>query len=260
MAYPVTVPTPSLFFFRSQSIYNHQKLFCPYHHLVLQPTHSKESSNFLFVSCQENPKKAQTSYLSLARKKLIDQDIPSNVVEIILSSWRPGTQNQYSSSLHKWFGFCDVRSINIVSSTVPQVLEFFTIIHETGLSYSSVNTAKSALSFMLDLGTQTCLGHLPIGKWIMKGVFEWRPSLPKHKHIWDVKTVLDFFRQQSMPSALSLKALSAKVAFLLCLLSGQRCQTMKLLSIDSMQRLEDQYIFFVDQPVKQTRVGSHSKP
>jgi len=181
---------------------------------------------------------------------LIDQDIPSNVIEIILSSWRAGTQNQYSSSLRKWVEFCDVRSINIVSPTVPQVLEFLTIIHENGLSYSSVNTAKSALSSILDLGTQTCLGQLPIVKRFMKGVFEWRPSLPKHKHIWDVKIVLDFFRQQCLPSALSLKDLSAKVAFLLCLVSGQRCQTIKLMSIDSMQVLEDQYIFFVNQPVK----------
>ena len=194
--------------------------------------------------------KAETSYLSLVRKKLIDQDIPSNAIEIILSSWRAGTQNQYSSSLRKWVEFCDVRSINIVSPTVPQVLEFLTIIHENGLSYSSVNTTKSALSSILDLGTQTCLGQLPIVKRFMKGVFEWRPSLPKHKHIWDVKIVLDFFRQQCLPSALSLKDLSAKVAFLLCLVSGQRCQTIKLMSIDSMQVLEDQYIFFVNQPVK----------
>ena len=115
------------------------------------------------------PQKAETSYLSLVRKKLIDQDIPSNVDEIILSSWRPGTQNQYSSSLRKWFEFCDVRSINIVLLTVPQVLEFLTIIHENGLSYSFVNTAKSALSSILELGTQTCLGQLPIVKRFMKG-------------------------------------------------------------------------------------------
>ena len=205
---------------------------------------------------QEN----ETSYLSLVRKRLIGENIAPNVIEIILSSWRSGTQNQYSSSIRKWFEFCTERSINIVAPTIPQVLSFLTMIHEDGLSYSSVNTAKSALSSVLDLGTETPLGQLPIIKRFMKGVFERRPSFPKHKNIWDVKTVLDFFRKQGLPSELSLKDLSAKVAFLLCLLSGQRCQTIKLLNIESMQVLEHEYVFFVDQKVKQTRVGFHIEP
>eukprot|EP00794_Sanderia_malayensis_P014717 gene14717-16247_t len=129
-------------------------------------------------------------------RRLIGQNIAPNVIEIILSSWRSATQNQYSSSIRKWFEFCTDRSINIVAPTIPQVLSFLTMIHEDGLSYSSVNTAKSALSSVLDLGTEIPLGQLPLIKRFMKGVFERRPSFPKHKTIWDVTTVLDFFRQQ----------------------------------------------------------------
>ena len=159
-----------------------------------------------------------------------------------------------------WLEFCTERSVTSVTPTISGVLEFLTMIHDKGLSYSSVNTAKSALSAVLDLSSDIPLGHLPIIRRFMKGIFERRPSFPKHSHIWDIKVVLDYFRNQTLPSELSLTDLSQKLAFLLCLLSGQRCQTIQLLSIDSVQISDEEYIFHVTQKVKQTRVGFHIEP
>eukprot|EP00794_Sanderia_malayensis_P013238 gene13238-14596_t len=58
-------------------------------------------------------------------------------------------------------------SINLLltrdNSCQEKVLSFLTMIHEDGLSYSSVNTAKSALSSVKDLGTETPLDTEQVG-------------------------------------------------------------------------------------------------
>jgi hypothetical protein len=94
----------------------------------------------------------------------------------------------------------------------------------------------------------------------MKGIFELRPALPRYQTTWDVGKVLDFFQTQPQPSALVLKDLTVKVTFLLALLSGQRCQTIHLLTIDNMVLGADKGTFYVMEKVKQTRVGTHVKP
>ena len=127
-------------------------------------------------------------------------------------------------------------------------------------SYSSINTAKSALSSFLQLDTDTSFGKLPIVKRFMKGVFEQRPTFPRHQDIWDLKPVFDHFRSQQSVASLTLKDLSMKTTFLLCLLGGQRCQTIKLLNIEYMDILTDRYIFRVIDKVKQTRPGTHINP
>ena len=42
---------------------------------------------------------------------------------------------------------------------------------------------------VLQMGTDTPFGQLPIVKHFMKGIFELRPSFPKHKDIWDLHIV-----------------------------------------------------------------------
>ena len=63
-----------------------------------------------------------------------------------------------------------------------------------------------------------------------------------------------------MPSVLTLKDLTVKVTFLTALLSGQRCQTIHLLTIDNMTLVPDKCTFHVMQKVKQTRVSTHVQP
>ena len=87
----------------------------------------------------------------------------------------------------------------------------------------------------------------------MKGIFELNPALLRYKSMWDVGIVFKYFRCQSHASTLKLKDLTLKVAFLLALLTGQRCQTLHLLCIDSMTIQENQYTFYVTDAVKETR-------
>ena len=188
------------------------------------------------------------------------QGFSQSTIDIILSSWKQRSQSQYNSSLQKWLLFCHEQHINIFSPSVLEALDFLTSLYHKGLSYSAVNTARSALSFVLLLRTDTLFGQLPFVRRFRKGLFELRPAFPKHKEIWDVKLVFNYFCKKQPPSQLSLKELSLKVTFLLSLLSGQRYQTISYLRADHMTRLQDKYVFPLIYKLKQSGFNHHLKP
>ena len=194
------------------------------------------------------------------RKHLEDKGHSQDTISIVLASWREGTKSQHQSSLNKWISYCDANDISVLSPDLPQALDFLSKLYNENASYSTINTAKSALSSLLQLDSDIPFGQLPLVKRFMKGNFEQRPSFPKHQEIWDVKLVFDYFRTQPSVANLTLKELSMKTTFLLCLLSGQRSQSIKLLDISHMNVLPDRYTFHISSKVKQTRPGKHLKP
>lgn len=70
----------------------------------------------------------------------------------------------------------------------------------------------------------------------MQGVFVNRPALPRYKQIWDVSVVLQYAKSLSDNTQLSLQDLTLKITMLLALVTGQRCQTIQLLTLN--RRLE----------------------
>ena len=57
-----------------------------------------------------------------------------------------------------------------------------------------------------------------------------------------------------------MKDLASSIAFLLCLLSGQRCQTIQYLNVEHMDVTENEYIFHIVEKLKHTCPGVHQKP
>jgi len=88
--------------------------------------------------------------------------------------------------------------------------------------------------------------------------YELRASLPRYTATctWELSTLLNYFHKGASLSVLSLKELTLKLTFLLTLLSGQRCQTVKFFSFKNME-LSD---LKCTEKVKQSRVGTHLKP
>ena len=189
--------------------------------------------------------------MSCLRQQLQRRGYSLRSIEIIESSWRDSTRSQYQVHLQKWLQFCMTRDCDIISPPLPRALDFLSFLFDSGLSYSSINSARCALSTILQLSdSEVTFGQLPIVKRFMKGIFELRPALPRYQTTWDVGKVLDFFRTQPQPSALVLKDLTVEVTFLLALLSGQRCQTIHLLTIDNMVLGADKGTFYVMEKVK----------
>jgi len=61
--------------------------------------------------------------------------------------------------------------------TVDQALDFFTPLYEQGLTYSAINTARSALSSYIVLEDGTSLGQHQLVSRQLKGIFSEESSL-----------------------------------------------------------------------------------
>ena len=75
-------------------------------------------------------------------------------------------------------------------------------------------------------------GKHPLVQRCMKGIFNLRAALPRQFAVWEPDIALDYL--SNLVYDLPLKDLSEKLVILLCLLSGQRDQTVKILNITDM--------------------------
>ena len=206
----------------------------------------QESTESSCIS-REKPSTAQkdeSSYLSTIRQQLQGLGFTSRSIVVIVASWREGTTSQYQTYLQKWLEFCKQKHCDVLSPPLPLTLDFLSMLYEKGLSYSTINTARSMLSSILQLNVNSSIpfGQLPIVRRFMKGLFGLRPALPRYKSIWDLNIVFNYFRERPAAPELSLKKLTLKLTFLLNLLSGQRCQTIKYLNTDNMELTTDKCI------------------
>ena len=90
------------------------------------------------------------------------------------------------------------------------VINFLGEIFDTGVSYSAVGTARSALSTFLWLEGKPAGVH-PLVCHFLRGVFAERPALPRYEVTWDVSKVFEVLRLMHPPESLSLKDLTCKL-------------------------------------------------
>jgi len=194
--------------------------------------------------------------MCLVRRRYEKQGISDKAIGIILKSWRVGTQSQYKSYIKQWILFCRQRKIDPSVYNEKEVVEFLVELHERDLSYSAINTARSALSTFL-IKDGTTIGKSPLVVRFMKGIFEIKPVVKKF-FVWDVKIVLDYLELISPIENFSLTEITMKLVMLLALVSAQRAQTLSLLNIDNMLRSGNDILFHLDKHVKQTRAAIKS--
>ena len=108
--------------------------------------------------------------MQVIRRRLPGCQISANIADIIVKSWRPGTQKQDSDYINRWTQFCNEREINAIVPSVTSALEFLHTLYEQDLSYST---------------------H-PFVTRYMKRVFNSRTPTPKYSDTWDVNIALDF--------------------------------------------------------------------
>lgn len=101
-------------------------------------------------------------------------------------------------------------------------MDFLAELFEQDLGYSTLNTARSALSHVLPPEAGVSFGDLPLIRQFMKGVFQEKPSLPRYTVTRDPALLLSFLKSQM---------LTFKTITLLTLLSAPRIQTVHLLDI-----------------------------
>ena len=181
--------------------------------------------------------------LSIIREGLSERGLSQDTQNIILLSWRGGTKKQYDGYIKKWQVFCSEWGTDPVHATVETVLEFLTELYKSGIGYSAINTARSALSAIVNLPDKSPVGQHPLVRRFLKGVFQSRPTTPRYNTTWDVNIVLDYLKSLFPVNGITLKNLTLKVVMLTILVTGQRSQTIHLMDIKNMQVLQDRYIY-----------------
>ncbi|XP_031574344.1 uncharacterized protein LOC116308111 [Actinia tenebrosa] len=170
------------------------------------------------------------------RQQFIECSISEDITNVLMSSWRPSTQKQYDVHIRRWGEFCLQRKVDSLRPNINDVLEFLHSLHIKELSYSTINTARSALSnYLMGFefpGTHYTITDHPFVVRYLKGVFNFVKPTPRYQETWDVNPVLKYIELLSPLEKLSLKELTFKLVILRALTSGQRCQTLSFLDID----------------------------
>ena len=134
------------------------------------------------------------------------------------------------------------------------------MLYKSGVGYSSINTARSALSSYLTLGKSVSVGQLPLVKRFVKGVYNKKLIFPRYQQTWDVNLVLDYLKTLSPVNILSLRTLSLKLVMLLALITGQRVQTLHSLDLTFMNIENDHVNIEIHEILKTSKPGKHLPP
>ena len=135
-------------------------------------------------------------------------------------------------------------------------MTFLTQLYDQGISYSGINTAKSMLSAMFQIIHKRDIGNEVLIKRFMKRIFHLRPILPKTLFTWDVKKVLKFLETMHNKKV-TFRLLSVKVAVLMALATGQRCQTLSVMDIENMEITQEYVKIRIGELLKQSKPNKH---
>ena len=130
-----------------------------------------------------------------------------------------------------------------------------TDLFKSGLGYSSINTARCALSSYFSLDNSVNISSNVLVKRFMKGVYTLRPALPRYNVTWDLNVVLKYLKGLSPLESLSLLQISQKLLMLLLLLSGQRGQTIHLMDIKNIFITKDNVKIVIGDLLKNSKRG-----
>lgn len=137
---------------------------------------------------------------------------------------------QYSRPLRNWWSFCKKNGVQFFSPTSTQALEFLAKELQGANSYSTLNTARSAISLI----SRNEIGNHPLVKRFCKGAGAIKPPRPRYDFVWDPAPVVAKLATIYPYSDLSLDRVSKKLALLLALITGHRVQTFSKLRISQI--------------------------
>lgn len=205
-------------------------------------------------------RKDESPSSTLIRRIYKDKGFSEKATNIVLQSWRESSRKQYDTHIRKWLLFCTERETDPVQPTIATAVEFLTMLYDNGLSYSSINTARCALSAILDMSMSlSCsFGEHPMVKRFMKGIFQVRPQLPRYSKTWDVSIVLQHIKSMNETETLGLKELTLKFVMLVALTTAQRGQSLHLMDTSGMIKEEGSYTFLLGNNIKQSKPGNQS--
>jgi site-specific recombinase XerD len=178
-----------------------------------------------------------------------------DITNILVSSCAQNTQSQYKLYIQRWLAYCNNHNIILSKVCVNNVLEFLYSVYVSGVGYSSVNTARSALSFFLPYIEGFSVGQHPLVIRFVKGIYKLRPPRPRYNYTWDVNLLLNMFREWSNNDLLSRERLTLKLVSLLAIVTAQRVQSINLIKLSNMLIEGNRLLIKIPDIIKTSRPG-----
>ena len=112
-------------------------------------TAKKQTHTVSTQSSRTNPSSAQKPLphaVPLVGQQLKEQGFSTTAARVIQSSWKSSTRKLYTCYVEKRISYCGKRNLNPIHSNVKEGINFLAELLDSGLGYSAINTARSALS------------------------------------------------------------------------------------------------------------------
>ena len=142
------------------------------------------------------------------RETVKGKELSDAAIDIISSSLADGTSKQYKLHIDKWIQYCNENNIQSFKASIVQGIEFLTkVYHDTNGGYSTINTARLAISLILEPVDGYTFGKQPLVRRFMGGIFKRRPSFPRYSSCYDAGQVLRYIKSMESIDKISLEEL-----------------------------------------------------
>lgn len=197
------------------------------------------------TTCQSFPGCRQ-----IIREAFLKKKVPEDALDIIISSVTEATVKQYEGYLKQWWEFTQKQRSDFFNPDVTTIIQFLTTKFNEGNSYGSINSMRSAISFIAtkDFSNDNTLSRF------LRGVYKKRPSRPKYSTTWDTSIVLNYIEKLSNSN--NLKILSEKTSTLLALTTAHRLQTLSIINIENIAISENVIKIKIPDPIKTSKRNS----
>jgi site-specific recombinase XerD len=189
------------------------------------------------------------------RQAYVNRGFSEGVTGIMVASCAASTQTQYKVYLVTWDAYLKTNNVDSTNLSLNDVLEYFLQLYNSGLGYSSINTARSALSLYVKPIEGYSIANHPIVIRFLKGIFKQRPSLPRYTEIWDVNILLKYIQDLPCNEDLSISLLTYKLVSLLSLTTAQRVQTINSILLSNVSYNNNIMYIRVTKMLKTSRSG-----
>lgn len=172
-----------------------------------------------------------------------------------MSSLSKASFKQYNVVYHRWINFCSTRNYNVYSSSITIITEFLSTYFTEGVGYSSLNTARSALSLILPDIDGKPIGCHSLVKRMLQGAAKLKPPNPRFSYTWDPSKVVAYLATLFPHDNLSLEQITIKCITGLSLITAHRTQTLSLIRLDQLEIKEDRIQIYIPDLVKTSKPG-----
>ena len=178
------------------------------------------------------PGKALPSRLASVRQNLQALGASRQVIDLVTSAHRSGTNAIYSSHWKRWVNWCKVNSVPPAEPTELQVAEFLGFLRGQKLSTSTLRCYRAAICTTLRQIGSEFFPDSPLLKDVIRGSSLKEARTPRRLPAWDLFLVLASLREKPFEPLYSadLASLTQKTVFLIALASGRRASEICSLS------------------------------